>query len=496
MESAQYRHLCSLLDSLLLREPLTEPRLAVSILHMIRNHPVFTDLYAPLFEPRGAFGGRVRHHAERARRLAIIAAHLARVAVKRPGPQAPPLPTGERDVLLVSYLFTAGQADGDDMYFGRLAQALEDRGCSTQVVRFDSTPGIANVNRTERPSPGSCTLDRFLPLADEWRNVSTLWRESMALARVPPESHDDIGRRLPEFVSNHALSMWSLLNLRQVQLVADVLVRVRPRMLVTTYEGLPWERMLYARARTLVPGIQCAGYQQAPVFPNQHAISRALGPPYDPDVIFASSELSARQLRAASNYRHTTIDVLGSKRHRVRPADKDRPDEPSDRMGILVVPEGILGECVLLFSFALRAAAALPERTFFLRLHPNMSFAQLRRAAPGLLTDLPANVTLSDIDLATDAARSGVALYRASSAIVSCITAGVSPVFVADGGSDDIDPLYDVAGRIPRVEAPAELAMLVRRGVSLEASVRDFAFRYYDPLDPDRLAAYVRKHSA
>lgn len=493
MESTRYSHLCSLLDSLLLREPITEPRLSVSVLHMIRNHPVFTDLYAPLFEPRGAVGDWLHYHADRTTRLAIIAAHMARTAVNRLGAQAPPLPAGECDVLLVSYLFTRGQVDtGDDMYFGRLPQALEEGGCSTQVIRFDSTPGLANANRTGRPAPGFYTLDRFRPLADEWRNVLTLWRESRALARLPADGHDDVGRRLPAFASNHALSMWSLLNLRQVQLVADVLARVRPRMLVTTYEGLPWERMLYARARKLVPGIRCAGYQQAPVFHNQHAISRALGPSYDPDVIFASSALSARQLRAASNYRNTTIDVLGSKRHRVRPVGEERPDERAVRMGILVVPEGILGECVRLFGFALRAAAALPERTFFLRLHPNMSFAQLRRRAPGLLADVPANVTLSDVDFATDVARSGVALYRASSAIVSCITAGLSPVFVADGDSNDIDPLYEVAGRIPRVEEPADLATLVRRGVPLDASVRDFAFRYYDPLDSDRLAAYVR----
>jgi len=493
MTSFEYRRLCVLLDDLLLRTPVTESRLSVSVLHMIRYHPVFTDLYAPLFRPGPALLARARDVVDRGRRLAVMAAHLARVTANRANSRSGRESGGECDVLLVSYLFDPGRIDNaDDIYFGGLAEALTARHCPARVIRFDSTPGYRNVNSRQGDAAREPVLDRFLPLRAEWRHVMQQWRESRVLARMTPPGDDEVARRLPRFASTNALSMWSLLNLRRVQLVADVLARLKPRLLVTTYEGLPWERMLYARARTLVPGIRCAGYQQAPVFRNQHAIARALGAPFDPDVIFTSSAHTAERLRAYSNYRSTNIKILGSKRSRAQPAEAQRPAPWPDQPGILVLPEGIMGECVRLFGFAVRAAVLLPGCTFYLRLHPNMSFVELRRQAPTLLASMPPNVVLSDVDFAADVARSQIALYRASSAIVNSAAAGALPVFVGDVDADDLDPLDDVAALRPRVLSPEDLVAVVHRRESCPAAVQAFAARYYDPLDPDCLADYVR----
>lgn len=497
MTSSEYQRLCVLLDDLLLTDPVTESRLAVSVLHMMRNHPVFTDLYAPLFRPRAGRMDCVRDLAERGRRLAIVAAHLVRVAANRVGARRRRCLSEPCDVLLVSYLFDPQQMDNaDDMYMGHLAQALNTLGCRTRLVRFDSTPGYRNANRHQSEAAREPVLDRFLRLRDEWRNVRQQWRESRVLAQLAPPGDDDVAQRLPGFASTHAFSMWSLLNLRRVQLVMDVLIRLQPKVLVTTYEGLPWERMLYARARAAVPGIRCTGYQQAPVFNNLHAITRALGPAHDPDVVWASSAHSAGQLLARANY-PATIQVLGSKRHQATlPVTGGWRHPFPVQPGVLVAPEGILAECERLFGLAIAAAARLPECRFVLRLHPNMTFAQVRRHAPALLASMPRNVSLSDVDFATDVARAQIVLYRASSAIVTCAAAGALPVFVGDVEDDDLDPMYDIADLRPRVLTPEDFVRVVKQRQPCPPAVQEFAARYYDPLVPDRLADYVRSLDA
>lgn len=505
MDPYRYKRLCALLDEVLLERPATDQRLAVSFLHMIRNHPVFTERYRPLFFHGNPLSDLVLHYVERTKRFAVIGVHLIRVTLNRLNAQVRDIPAAECDVLLVSHIFSRAQLnDPDDMYFGRLSRDLGERGISTVVLRLDSTPGILNTNRARQRLEGNIILDRFLSLPDEMRIAWEMWRQSIALRRQRAGASEGTRRRLLMFASNEALSMWSLSNLRRAKLVERVLTSVRPRVIATTYEGLPWERIVFARARSRVKGITCIGYQQAPIFKSQYSITRGIGRPYDPDVIFTSSEYSRRQLLGTANYPATTLEVLGSKRYQGHASAPARSIGRLEKVGVLVVPEGTVDECVMMFSFAKRSAALLPRCTFRWRLHPGITFNRLRRSSPALFARLPENVVLSSASFVSDIVNSDFALYRGSSAIINCINGGLIPVYLDIGGSDDIDPLYGLTGKVLRLREPEELAGLVRSASSAEANlradgdaeIRDFAAHFYDPLDPDRLIAYIQPANA
>jgi hypothetical protein len=213
-------------------------------------------------------------------------------------------------------------------------------------------------------------------------------------------------------------------------------------------------------------------------------------------VILTSSAYSRDQLIASAGYPATRIEVLGSKRHASGALVPTR-DVTGGKLGVLVVPEGLVGECAKMFGLARAAAALLPDCTFIWRLHPQLGFAALQRQVPALFADLPPNVTLSTEDLAADIARSHLALYRASSAIIQCINGGLWPVYLKVDAADDLDPLYDLGAMIPRVQSAEALADVVRQsaragampGGAGNAVVRAFAAAYYDPVVPDRLAA-------
>jgi len=158
------------------------------------------------------------------------------------------------------------------------------------------------------------------------------------------------------------------------------------------------------------------------------------------------------------------------------------------------VPEGIVAECDRLFGYTRSVARLLPDCRFIWRLHPQMRFDQLKRQAPHLFVDLPPNIILSTEDLSTDVTRSHIALYRASSSIITCINDGLWPAYVAVDDADHLDPLYEISSQILRLEQPDDLVAYVRSegGGSDGSAIQAFAARYYDPVDPDRLADYVR----
>jgi hypothetical protein len=115
----------------------------------------------------------------------------------------------------------------------------------------------------------------------------------------------------------------------------------------------------------------------------------------------------------------------------------------NDSATCLVLPEGIVEECRILFTFSLSCARACPEVRFIWRLHPIMSFDKLVRRVP-VLGNLPSNIEISAQTFEEDIARSSWALYRGSTAVVTAAANGVTPIYLEQPGELSIDPLFEI----------------------------------------------------
>jgi hypothetical protein len=278
--------------------------------------------------------------------------------------------------------------------------------------------------------------------------------------------------------------------------VSKLVAALRPKIIMTTYEGHAWERIVFAAARESNPTIRCFGYQHAAIFHLQHAIRRNIGSAYNPDIVFTAGKVGFGQLKKSSNLEGVGLAVLGSDR---AVGISPYPGQPANQKGqaaCLVIPEGLISECLLLFRFSIECARLHPGILFIWRLHPVVSFSALFPTL-GSEEALPANVRLSSSTIDEDINLSTWALYRGSTAIVQSINAGIIPVYFDTGGMV-IDPLYEVNDREFSAKSPDDFTRVIHETAKIGtvspalSRIREYANNFFEKMQPATLAGVIK----
>ncbi|NBO18352.1 MAG: hypothetical protein EBV03_03830 [Proteobacteria bacterium] len=493
MNEDQYQALCKACDELLKATDSTVERVATPWLHVIRAHPIFLESYAKIFAPKALRSGwhRARNIASALRRLS-----KAFAVGGQPWISVGELPQ-KCDVLMVSHLVSESfPGQEGDFYYGKAAGELKAQGLSTTIALINYTEATpATLVRSWRQAKiPRVILAPVLSLGEEW---SLYWRscaEARRLKSAAAAQSNGLSRRVTARAALEAASGGAVSALRVGEQIKALVARLQPRAIVVTYEGHSWERVAFAAARAVLPQIRCIGYQHAALFNLQHAVQRRLTDNYNPDVILTSGRVSQARLQRNTQLQGVRLDTLGSNRSFARqPARAGRTSSEENRT-CLVLPEGIVSECNLLFGFSLKCARAMPSTEFIWRLHPNMNYAALIRQNPAF-RDLPSNITLSMDTLSEDIARSYWALYRGSTAIVQAAVSGVRPVYLHQVGEIPIDTLYEIAELHAQVAEPEDfkrLVMAVGDADTEMEQVQDYCEQMFTPMDTRVLAACIR----
>lgn len=496
MNESEYLSVCAACDRVLLSPSSTTERMAIPWLHVIREHPVLLKTYVGIASRRPA-SQRIRERGERLLRLGVSwlrDAVRARRADGRPWFGSAP-PPDKIDVLFVSHLLNeSGVAQENDFFFGSIPAQLAREGRSVLVALINHCGASAeSLAGTWHPhSVPRIVFSVSLDTSAEAEIFRRMWRESVRLRKLARAEREPVVRRVLEHAGDEALSSAPRTALRLSEQIRALVSAHRPGAIVVTHEGHAWERLTFAAARSVTPGIQCIGYQHSALFRLQHAVRRHLLPAYDPDYVLTSGAVSKMQLEAARSLRDTPIEVLGSDRG-FTGGNRNGAQETSSSAHsktCLVLPEGILSECELLFEFTRQCAEARSDVQFIWRLHPSVTFRELERANRKF-ANLPANIVKSQASLQDDLARSAWALYRGTTAVVQAVGARLRPVYLQLPGEMTIDPLYELDSWKVSVTTPAELLRLVDAGLrhegeasaEAEAVAREYCARVFLPFD-------------
>lgn len=470
MREDQYRWLCNACDKLLLENGATETRVAISWLHVMREHPVFLENYEHLFEPKSTVRKWIHLMRLRVRGMASWAWRAMRAAMADGahwyGPKMLP---DKLDILFVSHLINPSHAGNEkDFYYGDLPARLARRGYSSMVALIDhqrESPKTL-ISRWRHGSVRRVIFSSTLGLGAEMALRASVSEESARLRANSNDLENDLERELVNLAAIHALAAGTQASLRLARQIALLVERVRPKVIVTTFEGHAWERMAYAAARKIAPDIQCIGYQHAAVFKLQHAIRRRLDGLYDPDRILTAGTMPLDSLARSPDLKGVAIDVLGSPRFVATRGTSCRPEDIASSRenrtpSCLVMPEYIPGECYILFEYSILCARACPEIRFIWRLHPLMNFEYLIKKN-NKLKHLPDNIILSKSSLDEDVARSRWALYRGTTAILHALYSGLRPLYFAREGEMTIDPLYELGVWRKSIETVTDFQNIIR----------------------------------
>jgi hypothetical protein len=435
VDEAHYKKICAACDEVLLSPHATLACTAIPWLHVIREHPSFLKDYEAVLVAPIMLSKLAAHILKRLRFYFSWLKQLYKACnatgAAWHGPQTFSQPS---DVLLISHLLDRSKnKNALDFYFGDLPERLRVAGHTVTMAFIDHT----GMTTTASTSP--IIFSNSLGIKAEISLYQQLKKESRRLSTQARTEPEGLKKRVLKRASLEALSGATRTNLRLHQQFTQLIASLKPKTIITTYEGHAWERLAYAAAHAVSPHIQCTGYQHAAIFRLQHSVRRQLQTAFNPNTILTAGHVAKTQLEDSEQLRGIPIAVLGS--HRALNVSHHRQKKNSI---CLVLPEGLMSECHLLFEFSIACAKLLPNMHFVWRLHPLIAYEKLVRIYPSF-RQLPKNIVLSSNAIDADIAVARYALYRGSTAIVQAVCAGVQPIYlVADPSEMSIDPLYQL----------------------------------------------------
>lgn len=477
-----YKELCITLDSILLscRCPFV---ISIEWLHVLRPHTVLLNRYIPLYTS-------FFHHLSSlvidiAKNILIIVFDFFCSLFSRYNflpyfdPSKPP------DIIFVTHLLDPAHLDSPiDFYYGSLGNKLSRDGHSVLFLFINHTqsslkhlrldPEDASYDRVILPVgrdsiflligslvwsiKSTCRLFFFLPRLRNYRQLlSLLFSASNSFSR---------GSRLGYFI-HHCIKR---------------LVNSSTKCVVTTFEGFAWERILISSCHDANPSISTLAYMHALVFKGQHSVFRELGPRYDPKYILTAGSTTRSFLINNMGISDSRVLQLGSPRAVVSSKIFSETSSPPLNPTLLVLPEGIVQDCLSLFRFSLNCAFNFPNVIFRWRTHPLVS---LKSVVQSISRDhpLPPNVVLSESSFESDIRTSQYCLYRGSTAVVTAASSGLIPIYYQSSDFPDTDPLFSLSSYRPSISNALSLSNVLQ-WKSWGPQAISLCQELYTPLDP------------
>ncbi len=442
-----YSCLCACSDSLLAQRKNSVVCSAISSLHIIREHPIFLSKY--LFQLKRGFLVQL----EKLFFLLLEWSQIVLFSLFLSNKNFFRFSNDNKDLdfLFISHLVNSNFSyEKKDFYFDKMPYLLQNDG-------FNS--GIALVNHTKLNNPSIIKEEannklriflfaKYLSLKSELSFLLKIIKEVFQLLKIKQKIKGSFCKDVLTSAIYDSFSRNTVHSLRLYEQIKLLVSEFKPKVIVITFEGHAWERLAFAAARESNPEIVCVGYQHAVIFRLQHAIRRSLeSPVFNPDVIVCSGLVGKNQLEASTSLKSIPKYVIGSNRS-INKSDvlsKEEFQTVSNKevKVCLVLPEGDLIECNLLFEFSLECAKRFPEINFVWRLHPLITFKELFKKN-NKLTSLPDNIVLSNDTLINDISKCNLALYRGTTAIIQAVGSGLKPIYFSLPNEMTIDPLYEI----------------------------------------------------
>ena len=491
INNKRYESICDSCDQILLENKANRVTIAIRWLHVLRWHPEYLKSYNYLFSNfkknkkfKFQFGRFFRYFMVTCKNL------LLSILSNKYWKSSHSLPK-KIDVLFISHLLTKNEVlHQNDFYFGAIADSLKSSGYSSSIVLIDHTSGFwgKNVSSWGKKNANRLVLSKVLPFFDELKIYFSQFKEFFRL-KANKVNFSGFQREIVKEASFHALSPSTSSNLRTAHQIKTLLKQLEIKIIITTYEGQAWERLVFATARDIMPNIKCVGYLNAGVFEFQHSLKRSLRELYDPNFIFTPGYISKVELDGI--YENTLIEVFGS--NHFQKLNSIQSDYVTNKT-CLIAPEGILSECVIMFEYSILCAIQFPEVNFIWRLHPRLDFSEVFKFNLKL-EKIPENIVLSQNTLDKDLSSSTHILYRGSTVVVSSITHGLMPIYLKVKDELNIDPIYNCKYGRQVVEEVSDFKKAIdfNHSQSNKKYLEDFGKNFFIPFDTSVIECILKE---
>lgn len=436
MDQKAFKLLTATCDDILKTFPENYSVIAVSWLHVLNIHPNSLQHYQYALKPRGFFSTS----SILLRNTAYIGYKLFKSFIGTDVDQNG-LPA-HADVVFISHLVNTNLPVGThDFYYGQLPYLSEtQKGRKSVTGMIDHTPG--DKIRAQRVAlENDITVKYIFPKTHSFRKEIELLvqciRTFLLLLKSSRAETDPSKRIILREAAFQSLAPDTFYTLRIYESIKALIIRLRPADLVITWEGRAWERLAIYAAKTAGFPVHCIGYQHTILLSSSHSIKRPLGIWYDADLIFTLGSITGKILH--EGLVNSVCKTYGSYRLVLPEVSQMKS---SEKIICLVTPEGLEGESLQLFGFAVEAAKKMTEITFVFRMHPVFPYSRFAQKHKEFQS-LPSNCLVSEFpSMDEDLKRCNFLLYRASSVALYAVINGLKPVYCGKDGEMSIDSLY------------------------------------------------------
>jgi len=499
MNLLQYKKVCKICDQIL-RKDINEATVANNFLNIVKEHPFNLKNYEgfKLFSSTIIlFKNLIIIFID----LFLIINHsllknFYKISYKNKNINK----NNKKKVLLISHLLAESKLfDKNDFYFGELEKNLKKNNIevlkycinSTNVNSYKLNYKLFNkYNHREKYQ----ILPNYINFTEEFLINSKQFIFFIKYLFLSFKQNKKFKIFIYLNTAIDFLNKYSRYNLKTSYLIREIVKRHNPEYLITTYEGFAWERLVFNSAKKINSKIKCIGYQHAAITKYQHSINRNLGNNYDPDLIWASGNITKKLLR---NKRK--IMVVGSYKNNNYSIISKFKFNNKKRINCLVIPEGIKSECELMFKFSLDCANKIPGIQFIWRLHPLINFEFLK-SKHNVFKYLPSNIIISKKSkILDDIKKSHLCFYRGSSAIINVLSCGVYPIYLNLENKLNIDPVFSLNTWKTNINTVNEFEFFFHKKFINKYSMKkhrlkaiNYARSYFKKFDQRKVINYIK----
>lgn len=442
------------IDEIFRRTNLTYIEVSNSLLHIHRCHSDFLLRYTDSFAEKNSVLQKVKKTQSRTSLLPQKQSYFGKKQISS---------RSFFDILIVSH-FVAKRNNQiyKDFYFSQIIDSLLKEGYSVKVLYINSADE-ATLNSCNQESDQIFygTVNKKIPIHLAFLFLTCIFIQAQVY-RFFSLFTDDIEKK--RFYRSIARMESSWTNLCTSYNIGKIVKANRPKLLMTTFEGQAYERLIYHFSRRFYNKIIRVGYFHAAIFEYQFSVKQSLGNNYDPDLILTQGNFASRLLSDSYNTSRTIIKTIGS------PRTINYNYHTSNQDAILVLPSGIFEEVIYLLIFSKKLSELLPAFKIYFRFHPSFN---LKTLEPNFsIEKLPVNFFISNSSLETDASRCKFTLFRDSTAIFNAVALGSLPIYVRKEKEEIlVNPIYGLNDILPNIFTPSEFKDKLKLLISLEPCV-------------------------
>lgn len=466
MNYSSYKKLTKYCDKLLLSKSSSIYTHSISDLHIIKEHPELLKNY---------FQTKKNYHKKKNVYFKKILKYLLNLFFEKKNYNLSELQKKGCDVLILSNIINEKHLNiKDDFYFGDIENKLNNSGFKTFTILRNFTK-LTNSELNLKLKKNKILLFKSTYFLLELILFLKAMREFFLIKKK--YTFPNIKNLKNNFLS--LLSFRTIItNLRFCHQVRNIVQITKPSLLIITFEGHAWERVLIKMIKMINSKTKIAAYQFTSLTKNQYSVFRKLNEGYNPDLILTTGSIPQKKFTKKYSCK---VKIIGSVKYK----KTKKKITINKKNTFLILPEAFYSETLLLYNFSIACAKIYPDFNFIFKCHPMLNNIVDK-------TKLK-NFKISKNSLSEEILKSRFVIYRGTAGVYESVFQGLIPIYLKDKNEMSINPIYDVFPRELEVSKPSQILKIVKKKKKYRnKKLLKYCKNYFYPLNNKPIINYLK----